>query len=1279
MNKRRYHQAAIVLIAGAWFGYQTYTASTTDRDPLTDFVRGFLDNNEAKYSSEIREKLEHLFLFFHVYLIWLFSTLGLLLGRFQLHKHRVATLLPEISGIILAIQALATSPLPSTIAPFTERINTVLKIIHLNGGNYLWMALPAISCSYMLARDLLATARPYLVRVYSILLLCLTPWLDIGRATLLLAVALTIHGLIIYLKQHRIRNDALDFDFLAPRLGLLGSMLLAVVSLGTEADVVWFGVASVLLIGHLCLMVEVWARRSNQTQEIAIPPGEPIILDGQVAFNPFVLPNEARVRVWIALLFGAIVSIYHIQIIGASLASLVTECSGILLNTTATWLIALIPVATFFKLSQATGTLILYYDPETGQLSAPTASSPAVTFYQAALVDLLKPLLNRYQLRRAFRLYVTRGWDSPMSGFDRSGYFVEIPAGTLEQFLQHRRQGAGDASDHQFLDAEQTVRALLAHELAHIMHGDVVPLSIATAICWAAMLAWPLSGLVLLLSGRSATEVFVPIGRWGIWALMAAVAVLSFVSLLRAAQRKIELLADARAALLIGSRQALLSMFQKLQALNESGQRGPAEATKSEEVPRSLLRLGAMTTIPDATHRRKGIWGILSKLFDTHDALEYRHLTLQRGLHSLNTPDAITLAVVASMVWVPWLLADEIAETTWSPLLLSILLSVLAITAHLAEYYFLAAFCLSPKGAPELNQQTSRLWLAGMSGTLLGLGGVVGLWGWDLASGWDTSEWVAPLKMMFSNPGRFFDAPEFSEVATWQIVLSFGSIAFILLAVYVFLRLLWIKQLMRIARTLCFAFPKLPPAILILGTFLGWAIMLFLLVSIGKEWGGAALLSSWKSILKILGGSMTSAMELALTALVGTVGLMFLGAYILLEILRGRLYRNRCCSEAVGNDQWMIEVLYRGCPHCHRMPLPWLSVWTPNDPVGNLLIQNSLPIYKIAIPIGLIAVLSITTTIVGSPRGWPPERFSSREMLAQKLDIRSNRHELVHQGLRANLVHRADATIGKILFAQQCEWVFKEISNANECAKLRFNLSAALKMAPEASAINDSLKRSPGLLQRREPHFSRPLASDSEIIIATSRLAAAVVNADGQNDIQVAQVPCPKVASTSAADSLAQVICFINNGQGPEALEELARYKKFWPASEQDAVIGPLWGMAAIFAHKPSLAIVRVSHFARLCEDKSVACPGKLTAMFSELVTLATLQGIDFTTMDSKPDSLKLLALEFGNWNQHKADYLMIIKRAVPAFPEYEPTEALLRPLTFVAYLAKQNQGQPSK
>jgi Zn-dependent protease with chaperone function len=243
------------------------------------------------------------------------------------------------------------------------------------------------------------------------------------------------------------------------------------------------------------------------------------------------------------------------------------------------------------------------------------------------VAQALETILDAWRPTCSFSIHVTRGGGSPSVGWGPRGYFIEFPAETLSAFFDR-----GAPTDE--------ARALLAHELAHVIHRDAAPLAFATAYCVVGMLAWPVSGILLGCSPIAPWRSLVPPTNPLSWALTSAVAITAFTVLLCAAQRKIELLADARAALQLGTLTPVRDTVKRLLSIDEEN------AALKVLLPGRLLSLRATNK---STRAPRGLLRRAIGLLDTHESLERRFERLHTSMHVLNAPDAPTLFAVGAL------------------------------------------------------------------------------------------------------------------------------------------------------------------------------------------------------------------------------------------------------------------------------------------------------------------------------------------------------------------------------------------------------------------------------------------------------------------------------------------------------------------------------------------------------------------------------------------------------------------------------------------------------
>lgn len=164
---------------------------------------------------------------------------------------------------------------------------------------------------------------------------------------------------------------------------------------------------------------------------------------------------------------------------------------------------------------------------------------------------------------------------------------------------------------------EREVRAVLAHELAHIKNRDILVSSIAAVL--AAALTWLAHGVqAMALFGHHEGE-----GRGSGGLLVALVAPFAGILLQLGVSRSREYLADAEGARISGDPLALASALEKLE---QAGQAAPAE---SEPATSSLFIVNPLA----------GARGVLS-LLSTHPRTAERVRRLRRMAIATDSPTA---------------------------------------------------------------------------------------------------------------------------------------------------------------------------------------------------------------------------------------------------------------------------------------------------------------------------------------------------------------------------------------------------------------------------------------------------------------------------------------------------------------------------------------------------------------------------------------------------------------------------------------------------------------
>lgn len=201
---------------------------------------------------------------------WALSTLILLLGKFELRRPRLSAILPELIAAVCALQALDWS-----LHGLSRRMHRTLTFLHVD-----------VVVVDRVALALTALAIPTLWVI----------WRREGRSDRETHVAATLASVV--------QSIAFGIVVCRPAAPAARSTLAALLS----AVSVW-------------VSLELAASAARRRNSAELHPPRIAMLDGHPVLSPFVIANEARVRVLVAHIFGFVALTYHASIIGAVIAS----------------------------------------------------------------------------------------------------------------------------------------------------------------------------------------------------------------------------------------------------------------------------------------------------------------------------------------------------------------------------------------------------------------------------------------------------------------------------------------------------------------------------------------------------------------------------------------------------------------------------------------------------------------------------------------------------------------------------------------------------------------------------------------------------------------------------------------------------------------------------------------------------------------------------------------------------------------------------------------------
>jgi Peptidase family M48 len=1098
---------------------------------------------------------------------WLSFALMLLWARFDVRTPRLRPLLPELVGVCLAWQAVSEYHLPLFLETLEERVNRVLQGLPLaesalQVGRFGWWGLALLLVSVPFGPARLRVWQRWLLAGPGLLML---RYGDVGAALCCSALILLVAGLLDGARGAFESDEA--FERSLSRIGLaFGAAMAALCSDFDHAKArlaLAGGTASVALVCALELAA-VWRRRRARRSPLREPwPSEPTVLDGRVVLSPFVIPNEARLRTFVALAFGLVALAYHAQLIVAVISEGVAAAPlAVALNAgTLTFLLCAAPFGWVVLACRPGGSVIARYAHGSGLV--PVAERADAQDYDDALFAMLAEITASWRPTRPFTVHRIAGFGSPTAGWSARGNFVELPSATLDSFFL-----GSDRSPEQ-------AKALLAHEVAHLVHGDPAPLFFATAVCSAAVWMALVSGVLFVSSSVAPWKTVLPPGRLDGWLLMLAVALGAYGFLLRGAQRKIELLADARAALALRSVKPLQEMVEHLLRLE------PVRPSEDGYfAPR--FRLCAAPS----GRAQPDVWQRLRSVFDTHERLDRRLERLRGGMHVMNPPDAMTLFAVSALAWLPLYGSFFVTRPTWSPLLMSTVLGALGLVVSLLEYWFLAALVISPRGGSGERLDGWKLRLGYLGGSAFGIFvlAALSLARWPHAA--SESYQAVHAFLATSMPARRL--AEGVDLDLWTLgMLAALPAALVLVLIVPFLagRALLIALLQRLARTLLLGTGAGNATLAVLGPFLGAGFLFAFVVPIfASEWMSA--MSAMKEVRDLW--------RWVLWPVVG-LGTAAFGMVVAWALCLWR--RQPCCAQQRVSDARLIDTLYRGCAGCGRPLAPSLVMWQPELEPRTTMVSFGRGWWAV---VAVAAVLAFAIGRAAPDLSWEWKMNADAQKARRLLEDPSGLAALKERARLADLRNFTAYSLSERLLGVHLkeEKSFAHVDLLRTYAPI---LNAMMMPTNESAMLADFMSLAPAyegipadLRHVGDGVSWLHLLGGVDRVLHGSRLPASPHPA-------LAQRACSEAGGAPQRAHLDLAYCQLLRMDLRQAATLLGAYEpipSFGP-------VGIVKGLSAAMTGDAARAIDTVMAYAGLCDEDQAACPGATKVILSEIVTLA--------------------------------------------------------------------------